>query len=67
MNLKFDKPPQEVLAQFKQLRKAMIDASSINIHTITRRCRKSPGIVRKYGTMEAVSEVLSNNQNKEAP
>jgi rRNA-processing protein FCF1 len=29
MNLKFDKPPQEVLAQFKQLRKAMIDTSSI--------------------------------------
>jgi hypothetical protein len=29
MNLKFDKPPQEVLAQFKHLTKALIDASSI--------------------------------------
>ena len=29
MNPRFDKPPQEVIAQFKQLRKAMIDASSI--------------------------------------
>ena len=29
MNINFDKPPQEVLAQFKQLSKALIDASSI--------------------------------------
>ena len=29
MNLNFDKPPQEVLAQFKELKKALIDASSI--------------------------------------
>jgi hypothetical protein len=29
MNLKFDKPPQQVLAQFKHLTKALIDASSI--------------------------------------
>ena len=29
MNFKFDRPPQEVLAQFGLLKKAMIDASSI--------------------------------------
>jgi len=29
MNLRFDKPPREVLAQFEQLKKALIDASSI--------------------------------------
>ncbi len=29
MNPDFDKPPQEVLAQFQQLKEAMIDASSI--------------------------------------
>jgi hypothetical protein len=29
MNLKFDKPPQKVLAQFKHLTKALIDTSSI--------------------------------------
>ncbi len=29
MNLRFDKPPQEVLIQFKELKKALIDASSI--------------------------------------
>ena len=29
MNLRFDKPPQEVLAQFEELKKALIDASSI--------------------------------------
>ena len=29
MNFRFDKPPQEVIAQFQELKKAMIDASSI--------------------------------------
>jgi len=29
MKFRFDKPPQEVLAQFKALKRAMIDASSI--------------------------------------
>ena len=29
MNLRFDKPPQKVLTQFKELNKALIDASSI--------------------------------------
>jgi hypothetical protein len=29
MNIRFDKPPQEVIAQFQQLKKALIDASSI--------------------------------------
>ena len=29
MNTDFDKPPQEVLTQFKELKKALIDASSV--------------------------------------
>ena len=55
MDLKFDKPPQEVIAQFQQLKKALIDASSI----IYARKAGFMGILRANLRLITIPEIIA--------